>query len=123
MKFVVFAILIVMLGIVALLCTGTIQAHHKFGHDKGPSGPVLTVDTPVFVNASFNLTGSGFKKESTVYVGIKYFCCLTPVTTDSSGDFVFSHAGISAGTYIVVAAFFHKNGRFIVIESAAFTVS
>ena len=73
---------------------------------KGRVTATLTVSpNPVPLATSFTVYGSGFKANTTVYVGPQGYFQLTPVTTTSQGTFSYQYPnGISVpGTYTFVA--------------------
>ena len=114
-------IMALVLGVVA--ATPALAA--KGGNDNGKGGAVLSVGDGEFGSAgageSFYITGSKFKRDSTTYVGIKYFCCLVPVATDHSGNFSLAQRGLTAGTYTAVAMV-SKGHKWVIAAEETFTV-
>ena len=114
-------IMALVLGVVA--ATPVLAA--KGGNDNGRGGAVLYVGEGEFGSAgageSFNIAGSKFKRDSTAYVGIKYYCCLVPVATDDSGKFTLAHSSLPAGTYTAVAIV-SKGKKWVIAAEETFTV-
>ena len=114
-------IMALVLGVVA--ATPVLAA--KGGNDNGKGGAVISVGDGEFGSAaagkSFYINGSKFKRDSTAYVGIKYFCCMVPVATDHNGNFSLAHTGLDAGTYTAVAMV-RKGHKWVIAAEETFTV-
>lgn len=73
----------------------------------------------VAVGTAFELHGSGFGANQTVYVGPQGYFALTPVTTDGGGNFSLTYAsGISVpGSYTFIAMVYSQKSW--VIQASA----
>ena len=120
---VLFGSTLAIMGLVFGIIATTPALAAKGGQGKNSSGPVISVGEfgSAAAGESFEITGSGFKADSTVYVGIKYYCCMVPVVVDGFGSFSLAHTGLNAGNYTAVAMVYAKH-KWLIGAQGTFTV-
>ena len=120
---VLFGSTLAIMALVFAVVAATPALAAKGGNGKNSSGQVISVFEfgSAAAGEPLEITGSGFKPDSTVYVGIKYFCCMVPVATDPSGSFYLALPGLNFGTYTAVAMVYAKH-KWVIAAEETFTV-
>lgn len=117
--------------IAAMVTSGTALAAKggKPGGGASRTGATLTVYqggvqvTSVPVGAPFEVRGSGFAPNSTVYVGTSGYFDMVPVTANGSGSFSVARSGLSLpGSYPLVALVY-RHGNWVIGASVTLLVT
>ncbi|MDO8551853.1 MAG: hypothetical protein Q7S03_04230 [bacterium] len=84
---------------------------------------VLVSPNPVPLNTSFTVSGSGFKANTPVFVGLSGYFDLKEIAADSTGKFSSTHTALTLpGTYTATALVETRKDRWEIVASISFVV-
>ncbi|MHB1006671.1 MAG: hypothetical protein ACYC3S_13665 [Chloroflexota bacterium] len=127
----VFSKIVVLALVVALLASalgaGTALAARPDGGGKTTATLAIYQDgvqvSSVAAGSTYEVKGTGFKANATIYCGLSGFFNLEPIQTDASGSFTHSDtARTVAGQYSEIGMQSGRKGSWDIVATAPFTV-